>query len=232
MRDYDLEDLLKHYGTSGSKHLMDLKYKTYRKTYIAEPESDELAHYGVKGMRWRYKKGITIDPTNKNVRMRKPDGSVRVEKEKNLSLTGGANKRFSSSERNVEDPAERKEFTDKANEAAKKDQEDREKREESIRNAYDNALQKAKERAEELKNKTGKSSGGGGNKADTQPVNDTQSSKKIKKVSANNDDKFREINRRDREYTYRQNAINKANGIDRVNVMNDKTETDKKFKKK
>jgi len=219
MRDYDLEYFLKRYGDT----------ETRRQGYL---KSDELAHYGVRGMRWRYKKGITIDPNNKNIRMRKPNGSVRVEKEKNISLSGGANKRFTSSERDIQNPAENTEFSKKASEAAKKDQEDREKREEAIRNAYDNALKKAQERANELKNKNGGGSSKGSNSGEKSTEETTTTANKQPAIKKNDNDKFREINRRDREYTYQQNAINKANGVNRVNVMNDKTETDKKFKKK
>ena len=107
--------------------------------------------------------------------------------------------------------------------AAKADAEDRQKREDAIRNAYENSLKQAQERAAE-------SSGGGSSKKSSE-TKEVQKETKVKKTSANND-KFKEINRRDREYTYQQNAINKSQGIDRVNVMNDKTKTDEQFKKK
>lgn len=173
-------------------------------------------------MRWRNKKASIIDPNNTSIRVRKADGTARVEKEKNLSLSGTSNKKFVSTERELNDKKEQDELNKKVEEAARKDQEDREKREEAIRNAYENSLKKAQERAEESK----QSSGGG--KKSSEPVKEVKTTKK----SSSNNDKFKEINRRDREYTYQQNAINKSQGINRVNVMNDKTKTDEKFKKK
>lgn len=184
---------------------------------------DELAHYGVKGMRWRFKKGSIIDPKNTSIRVKKPDGTARSETEKNLSLSGTSNKKFNSSERELNDSAAKDELSKKAEAAAKADAEDRQKREDAIRNAYENSLKQAQERAAE-------SSGGGSSKKSSE-TKEVQKETKVKKTSANND-KFKEINRRDREYTYQQNAINKSQGIDRVNVMNDKTKTDEQFKKK
>lgn len=167
---------------------------------------DELAHYGVRGMRWRNKKASIIDPSNTSIRVKKPDGTARVEKEKNLSLSGTGNKRFSSTERELDDKKEKDELNKKVEEAAKKDQEDREAREAAAKQAYEDSLAKARERVEE-----------------TTPKKEVQPVKKETKAETKTVDqnKFKLSNQKDRAYTYFATQFNKTAGIKQTNVMND-----------
>lgn len=166
---------------------------------------DELAHYGVRGMKWRFKKGITVDPSNNNVRIKRPNGNVRVEREKNISMTG-PNHRLRTSERDVENKSEKDEFSKMANEAAEKDRKDREAREQSARDAYDEALRLAKERA----GKSGKS--GGSYKADDKPAASAKPAAKENKGS----------NEKNAYYTRNAREIESQYGMKpHVNVMND-----------
>lgn len=170
---------------------------------------DELAHYGIRGMKWRFKKGITVDPSNKNVRIKKPNGDVRVEREKNISMTG-PNHRLRTSERDVEKTTEKDEFSKMANEAAEKDRKDREAREQSARDAYDEALRLAKERA----GKSGGSGGSGSYKADDKPSTSASS----KPAAKNN----KGSNEKNAYYTKNAKEIESQYGMKpHVNVMND-----------
>lgn len=166
---------------------------------------DFLMHYGVKGMRWKNKKAI-IDPSNTNIRIKKPDGAARSEKEKNLVLRGTGNKKFSSSERELDDRKERNELNKKVEEAAKKDQEDREARETAAKQAYEDSIAKAKEREE-----------------NTSPKKEVQTVKKETKKETKTVDqnKFKLSNQKDRQYTYFATQFNKTAGIKSTNVMND-----------
>lgn len=170
---------------------------------------DELAHYGVRGMKWRFKKGITVDPSNNNVRIKRPNGNVRVEKEKNISMTG-PNHRLRTSERDVENKSEKDEFSKMANEAAEKDRKDREAREQAARDAYDEALRLAKERA----GKSGGSGSGGSYKADDKP-SESSSSKPVAKDNKGSNEK-------NAYYTRNAREIESQYGMKpHVNVMND-----------
>lgn len=104
---------------------------------------DELAHYGVKGMRWRFKKGTTIKPSS-GIRSRKLDDTPRIEKEKNIVLTGKSGKKFQTSEREVDDKDEREELNEKMKSA---EIADREAREEAARLAAQRLLEQARARA-------------------------------------------------------------------------------------
>ena len=171
---------------------------------------DELAHYGVRGMKWRFKKGITVDPSNKNDRIKRPNSDVRVEREKNISMTG-PNHRLRTSERDVEKKTEKDEFSKMANEAAEKDRKDREAREQSARDAYDEALRLAKERAGKPSSGSG-GSGSGSYKADDKPSASAKPATKDNKGS----------NEKNAYYTKNAREIESQYGMKpHVNVMND-----------
>lgn len=171
---------------------------------------DELAHYGVRGMRWRFKKGITVDQSNKNVRIKRPNGDVRVEKEKNISMTG-PNHRLRTSERDVENKSEKDEFSKMASEAEEKDRKDREAREQAARDAYDEALRLAKERAS-TSNESGGS--GGSYKAVDKPSTSASSKPAAKDNKGSNE--------KNAYYTRNAREIESQYGMKtHVNVMND-----------
>lgn len=105
---------------------------------------DELAHYGVKGMRWRHKKGITIDPSNSDIKTKSADSTPRIGKEKNLVLNGTKNKKFETSERETDNKDDREELNNQMKSA---EIADREAREEAARLAAQRLLEQAKARA-------------------------------------------------------------------------------------
>lgn len=173
---------------------------------------DELAHYGVRGMKWRFKKGITVDPSNSNVRIKRPNSNVRVEREKNISMTG-PNHRLRTSERDVENKSEKDEFSKMANEAAEKDRKDREARKQAARDAYDEALRLAKERA-------GKSGGSGGSGGSGSYKADDKPSESLSSKPAAKDNKG--SNEKNAYYTRNAREIESQYGMNpHVNVMND-----------
>lgn len=104
---------------------------------------DELAHYGVKGMKWRFKKGTTIKPSS-GIRSRQLDDTPRIEKEKNIVLTGKSGKKFQTSEREIDNKDEREELNEKMKSA---EIADREAREEAARLAAQRLLEQARARA-------------------------------------------------------------------------------------
>ena len=109
---------------------------------------DELAHYGVKGMKWRHKKGTIIDPSNTSIRARQPDSTPRIGREKNLVLTGTKNKKFQTNEREVDNKDERESLNEKMKADAIAD---REAREEAARLAAQRLLEQARSRASKKK---------------------------------------------------------------------------------
>lgn len=109
---------------------------------------DELMHYGVKGMRWRYKKGIQIVPSG--VKKAKKTQIVEDNPNKNVVLTGTKNKKFVAKDMAREDRSE----------LNKKIQNDFEKvkaeREEAARKALENSIKQAEERASKAKESSSK----------------------------------------------------------------------------
>ena len=94
-------------------------------------------------MRWRFKKGTTIKPSS-GIRSRKLDDTPRIEKEKNIVLTGKSGKKFQTSEREVDNKDEREELNEKMKSA---EIADREAREEAARLAAQRLLEQARARA-------------------------------------------------------------------------------------
>lgn len=160
---------------------------------------DFLMHYGVKGMRWKNKKAI-IDPSNTDIRVKKADNTPRIEKEKNLVLSGTGNKKFTTSEKETDDKQAREELNSKIEKA---EQEDREAREEAARLAYEESLRKARERSAPKEEKV------------------ESVKKSTYQLPSDLDEKFRQSNLRDRQRAQAARNIEKITGQAQGNVMND-----------
>lgn len=108
----------------------------------------ELEHSGVKGMRWRKGRKTPLD-LQTDLQRKKADSNARIEKQKDLSLSGTKSKKYKVTEKTVDQEAQRNSMNSKIKEA---EQRAKEERQQAARQALLDSIEKAKQRSKE-KNK-------------------------------------------------------------------------------
>lgn len=101
----------------------------------------ELEHAGVKGMRWRKGRKTPLD-LQTDLERKKANPDARVEKQKNLSLTGSTGKKYKMTEQPTDQQAQRNSMNSKIKEA---EQRAKEERQEAARKALLDSIAKAKQ---------------------------------------------------------------------------------------
>lgn len=103
-------------------------------------------------MRWRKGRKTPLD-LQTNLKTKKADPEARIEKEQNLSLTGTKKKKFSTSERETDQQAERNKMNSKIEEA---EQKAKQERIEAAYKAQQALLEAAKKRINKTKKRESK----------------------------------------------------------------------------
>lgn len=101
----------------------------------------ELEHAGVKGMRWRKGRKTPLD-LKTDLERKKANPDARIEKQKNLSLSGTKSKKYTMTEQTADQQAQRNSMNSKIKEA---EQRAKEERQEAARKALLDSIAKAKQ---------------------------------------------------------------------------------------